>query len=157
MLPSTSKKAKVQDGSEEVPFSVEAEEDVEPEVPAETFDCKASMPGYTVDYTKQERGLAENLLPQWHSYGLNSHLLRSLHAKNYDSPTPIQSRALPIALSGRDVVGVAETVRLRENSSPRPSLLISPYRDLARRLPTVSRSYTICSLSPIAPRRRNAA
>ncbi|KAJ7740008.1 ATP-dependent RNA helicase [Mycena maculata] len=50
-----------------------------------------------------------NLLPNWHSYSLHPQLLRVLHAKGFLSPTPIQSAAIPFAMSDRDVVGVAQT------------------------------------------------
>ncbi|KAJ7666104.1 ATP-dependent RNA helicase [Mycena polygramma] len=50
-----------------------------------------------------------NLLPNWHSYSLHPQLLKVLHAKGFLSPTPIQSAAIPFAMSDRDVVGVAQT------------------------------------------------
>ncbi|KAJ6588976.1 P-loop containing nucleoside triphosphate hydrolase protein [Mycena capillaripes] len=50
-----------------------------------------------------------NLLPNWHSYSLHPQLLRVLHSKGFLSPTPIQSAAIPFAMSDRDVVGVAQT------------------------------------------------
>ena len=50
------------------------------------------------------------LLPKWRSFSLHPHLLQVLHKNSFTSPTPIQSQALPFALSGRDVIGVAETV-----------------------------------------------
>ncbi|CAK5274662.1 unnamed protein product [Mycena citricolor] len=52
---------------------------------------------------------SENLLPNWHPFSLHPQLLRILHSKSFASPTPIQSAAIPSALSGRDVVGVAQT------------------------------------------------
>jgi ATP-dependent RNA helicase DDX24/MAK5 len=36
--------------------------------------------------------------------------LRALHHKGFDAPTPIQAAALPVALKGKDVIGVAQTV-----------------------------------------------
>ena len=36
--------------------------------------------------------------------------MRSLHAKRFNAPTLIQAAALPIALKGKDVIGVAQTV-----------------------------------------------
>jgi superfamily II DNA/RNA helicase len=33
-----------------------------------------------------------------------------LHEKGFGEPTPIQTSALPVALEGRDVVGIAQTV-----------------------------------------------
>ncbi|KAF9239814.1 ATP-dependent RNA helicase [Melanogaster broomeanus] len=49
------------------------------------------------------------LLPQWHNFTLHPHLLQVLHKQSFAHPTAIQSQALPFALSGRDIVGVAET------------------------------------------------
>ncbi|KAG6377615.1 ATP-dependent RNA helicase [Boletus reticuloceps] len=49
------------------------------------------------------------LLPKWRPFSLQPQLLQVLHMKSFTTPTPIQSRALPFALSNRDVVGVAET------------------------------------------------
>ena len=56
--------------------------------------------------------VAENLLPNWCKYSLHPQLSRALHAKSFLSPTPIQEAALPMAFAGRDVIGVAQTVRL---------------------------------------------
>src|SRR5262249_13654238 len=36
-------------------------------------------------------------------------LLRAVAAEGYETPTPIQSQAIPLVLSGRDVCGVAQT------------------------------------------------
>ncbi|ETW78187.1 hypothetical protein HETIRDRAFT_236608, partial [Heterobasidion irregulare TC 32-1] len=49
------------------------------------------------------------LLPEWHSFSLHPRLGRALHAQKFQSPTPIQSQAIPHALEGRDLIGVAET------------------------------------------------
>ena len=43
------------------------------------------------------------------SLGLSEPLLRSLAAENYLVPTPIQIRAIPALLSGRDLLGIAQT------------------------------------------------
>ncbi|TFK49115.1 ATP-dependent RNA helicase MAK5 [Heliocybe sulcata] len=73
--------------------SDELEQEIEPE--AQALEC---LPFDTA-----------NLLPAWQSYPLHTQLLRSIYAQTFTAPTPIQSRAIPLALSGRDVVGVAET------------------------------------------------
>jgi len=52
------------------------------------------------------------LLPEWDIFELHDQLLRALHHRSFEKPTPIQSKALPPALRGKDVVGVAETVRI---------------------------------------------
>jgi len=36
-------------------------------------------------------------------------ILRALSSKNYEKPTPIQEQAIPVALSGRDLLGIAQT------------------------------------------------
>jgi superfamily II DNA/RNA helicase len=53
---------------------------------------------------------AENLLPAWHPFTLHPQLYAALYSQKFVSPTPIQSQAIPKAFSGRDVIGVAETV-----------------------------------------------
>ncbi|KAF9077000.1 P-loop containing nucleoside triphosphate hydrolase protein [Rhodocollybia butyracea] len=52
---------------------------------------------------------SENLLPDWHPFGLHPQLTKSLHHNHFLIPTPIQSAAIPVALKQRDVVGVAQT------------------------------------------------
>ncbi|MBV9044071.1 MAG: DEAD/DEAH box helicase [Alphaproteobacteria bacterium] len=43
------------------------------------------------------------------SLGLSEPLLRALSAENYTQPTPIQLRAIPALLAGRDLLGIAQT------------------------------------------------
>ena len=43
------------------------------------------------------------------SMGLPESLLDSLNRMDYQKPTPIQAEAIPVALSGRDVLGSAQT------------------------------------------------
>ena len=43
------------------------------------------------------------------SLGLSKPLLDALAAKNYDKATPIQLQAIPTVLSGRDLLGIAQT------------------------------------------------
>ena len=41
--------------------------------------------------------------------GLGAKLTQALTEKGYVEPTPIQTKAIPVILSGRDVIGVAQT------------------------------------------------
>lgn len=41
--------------------------------------------------------------------GLSAKVLQAVEASGYTTPTPIQAQAIPIALSGRDVLGIAQT------------------------------------------------
>ena len=43
------------------------------------------------------------------SLGVAEPLQRALAAENYLNPTPIQTQAIPLVLSGRDVLGIAQT------------------------------------------------
>ena len=45
----------------------------------------------------------------FNSLGVAEPLCRALAAENYTRPTPIQARAIPPLLAGRDVVGIAQT------------------------------------------------
>ncbi|KZV76542.1 DEAD-domain-containing protein [Peniophora sp. CONT] len=49
------------------------------------------------------------VLPEWASFELHPQLARALHGQKFVAPTPIQKQTLPHAISGRDVIGVAET------------------------------------------------
>ena len=41
--------------------------------------------------------------------GLSQKVLDAVHASGYETPTPIQAEAIPHALAGRDVLGIAQT------------------------------------------------
>ncbi len=43
------------------------------------------------------------------SLGLSSHILKTLAAEGYDTPTPIQAECIPAALAGHDLLGCAQT------------------------------------------------
>jgi ATP-dependent RNA helicase RhlE len=45
----------------------------------------------------------------FNDFGLAEPILRALAAENYTTPTPIQAQTIPIALQGRDVIGIAQT------------------------------------------------
>lgn len=48
-------------------------------------------------------------MENFHSLGLPEPLLRSLDAMSFSEPTPIQAKAIPLALEGRDILGSAQT------------------------------------------------
>jgi len=87
--------------------------------------------------------------------GLAPEILRAVKAKNYLIPTPIQERAIPVALSGKDLIGCAQTGtgktasftlpilhRLREGKSPTlRALVLVPTRELASQVYENIRAY----------------
>lgn len=77
--------------------------------------------------------------------GLSMPVFNGIHRKGYNAPTPIQRKAIPVILSGRDVVAMARTgsgktaaflipllERLRQHQDTGArALLLSPTRELA--------------------------
>jgi ATP-dependent RNA helicase RhlE len=45
----------------------------------------------------------------FHGLGIAPKLLESLEKNGYDQPTPIQAKSIPIAIEGKDVIGIAQT------------------------------------------------
>jgi superfamily II DNA/RNA helicase len=49
------------------------------------------------------------VLTSFQDFGLADPIGRALKEENYVTPTPIQTQTIPVALTGRDVVGIAQT------------------------------------------------
>jgi ATP-dependent RNA helicase RhlE len=91
--------------------------------------------------------------------GIAEPLLRALAAENYTQPTPIQTRAIPALLAGRDLLGIAQTgtgktaafglpllQRLSSpHTPPKPrearALILAPTRELAVQIEQSLRTY----------------
>jgi ATP-dependent RNA helicase RhlE len=96
---------------------------------------------------------------QFTDLGLTKPLLKALAAEGYTTPTPIQAKAIPSILAGRDLLGIAQTgtgktaafalpilQRLAENHRPAPRngarcLVLSPTRELASQIADSFRAY----------------
>ncbi len=99
------------------------------------------------------------LLPSFSDFGLASPILHALAAEGYTTPTPIQSRAIPEILQGRDLCGIAQTgtgktaafalpilqrfFHLPRAAPPRGcrALVLCPTRELANQIVDSFRSY----------------
>ena len=86
-------------------------------------------------------------------------LARALKSENYNQPTPIQTKAIPVLLAGRDVLGIAQTgtgktaafllpilQRLSEKRDPAGArgvraLILAPTRELALQIGDAARVY----------------
>ena len=97
--------------------------------------------------------------PTFETLGVAEPLLRALAAENYTTPTPIQARAIPLVLSGRDVLGLAQTgtgktaafglpllQRLASDATPVlpkgvRALILAPTRELALQIHDSLKTY----------------
>ena len=99
-------------------------------------------------------------MTQFSDLGLSPALLAALDAKGYSTPTPIQAKAIPPVLAGRDLVGIAQTGtgktaafvlpcldRLVAASTMKPAngtarmLVLAPTRELAAQIAESARTY----------------
>src|SRR5438105_10559001 len=89
------------------------------------------------------------LLTSFQDFGLADPIARALKQENYLTPTPIQAQTIPLAMTGRDVVGIAQTGtgktaafalpilhrilenRIRPQPKPCRVLVLSPTRELS--------------------------
>jgi ATP-dependent RNA helicase RhlE len=86
-------------------------------------------------------------------FGLTEEVLHGVQSMGYSDPTPIQLRAIPLVLSGRDVMGSAQTgtgktaafalpilTMLAKHGGMR-ALVLEPTRELAAQVETAFRDY----------------
>ena len=90
-------------------------------------------------------------------FTLISPLLKALQDEKYETPTPIQAQAIPVALTGRDILGCAQTgtgktaafalpiLQLLDKDHPHPkkirSLILTPTRELAIQIDESFKAY----------------
>jgi ATP-dependent RNA helicase RhlE len=98
-------------------------------------------------------------LTSFNDLGLSAPILKALAAEGYETPTPIQAQTIPLALQGRDVIGLAQTgtgktasfalpiieklAAERKHSAPKScrSLVLAPTRELASQIAESFRVY----------------
>ncbi len=73
------------------------------------------------------------ILTSFQDFGLADPIGRALKEENYVTPTPIQSQTIPVAMTGRDVVGIAQTGTGKTAAFALPILhrLIHPRKQVA--------------------------
>ncbi len=84
---------------------------------------------------------------------LSEAVLRGVEAQGYEEPTPIQARAIPLVLNGKDIIGAAQTgtgktaafalpvlTLLRKHGQLR-CLVLEPTRELAQQVERAFRAY----------------
>ncbi len=98
-------------------------------------------------------------LTSFQDFGLGDAITRALAEEKYHTPTPIQAQTIPAVMSGRDVIGIAQTgtgktaafalpVLHRLAANPRPParkscriLVLSPTRELSGQILDSFRTY----------------
>jgi len=98
-------------------------------------------------------------LTTFNEFGLATPILRALAEEKYVTPTPIQNQTIPIAVQGRDVIGIAQTGTGKTaafalpilnhllNKRQRPAqkscrvLVLSPTRELSSQIADSFRAY----------------
>jgi ATP-dependent RNA helicase RhlE len=98
-------------------------------------------------------------LTSFNDFGLAEPILRALAEEKYETPTPIQAQTIPFALTGRDIVGIAQTgtgktaafalpilnhlsqKRVRPAQKACRVLVLSPTRELSGQITDSFRAY----------------
>jgi superfamily II DNA/RNA helicase len=98
-------------------------------------------------------------LTSFNDFGLVEPITRALRDEKYETPTPIQAQTIPLAVSGRDVIGIAQTgtgktasfalpilhhivsKRLRPEKKACRVLVLSPTRELSGQISDSFRTY----------------
>src|ERR1700748_2809169 len=83
-------------------------------------------------------------LTSFQDFGLADGIARALRDENYITPTPIQAQTIPLALEGRDVVGIAQTGTGKTAAFALPIL----HRLLTNRIKPQPKSCRVLVLSP---------
>lgn len=68
-----------------------------------TFSC------YDYSLKKELQLIATKKFMTFRELNISEPILKALVNKKYETPTPIQQKAIPVALSGRDLLGIAQT------------------------------------------------
>ena len=90
------------------------------------------------------RQLESHRLTHFQSFGLAEPIARALVEENYLIPTPIQAQTVPLALTGRDIVGIAQTGTGKTAAFALPIL----HHLFTKRMPAERKGCRVLVLSP---------
>jgi ATP-dependent RNA helicase RhlE len=100
--------------------------------------------------SRQSISFASEIFPlmNFSEFGVDARLMRTIEHAGYETPTPIQAQAIPIALEGKDLIGTAQTGTgktaafvlpilqrlLNGQNSHHRALIVTPTRELAEQI-----------------------
>jgi hypothetical protein len=95
-----------------------------------------------VPVTEAQNGVEDG---SFASLGLDSRLLQGIAKQNFEKPTPVQAKAIPLALQGKDVLARAKT------GTGKTAAYLLPILQLTLKRKQVSHPFTL--LRPLTARR----
>lgn len=124
-------------------------------------DCSASLPTLNAEETSEEEPAdddnpADEALVTFEDLGLADEVLEAIKAMNYETPSPIQAKAIPALLQGANLLGTAQTgtgktaafslpllSRLNFNGHETSMLVLTPTRELAIQVAEAIQQYAV--------------
>ncbi len=93
-------------------------------------------------------------MSSFNDLGLHAHIVNTLNSLGYESPTPIQTEAIPVFLNGGDIIAQAQTgtgktaafalpiiEKINSNTQKPQALILAPTRELAIQVAEAFKSY----------------
>ena len=124
-------------------------------------DCSASLPTLNAEETSDEEPAdddnpADEALVTFEDLGLADEVLEAIKAMNYETPSPIQAKAIPALLQGANLLGPAQNgtgktaafslpllSRLNFNGHETSMLVLTPTRELAIQVAEAIQQYAV--------------
>lgn len=124
-------------------------------------DCSASLPTLNAEETSDEEPAdddnpTDEALVTFEDLGLADEVLEAIKAMNYETPSPIQAKAIPALLQGANLLGTAQTgtgktaafslpllSRLNFNGHETSMLVLTPTRELAIQVAEAIQQYAV--------------
>lgn len=69
------------------------------------------VPEATVETTSTKNAEKKETATTFGELGLDARLLQAITKEKFAAPTPVQARAIPLALSGKDILGKGRSIR----------------------------------------------
>ena len=142
---------------EKVEFIDDDEATCEQEKPAETEDSAtvaATSPANLNEESTDEEDVGDESLVTFDDLGLSPEVLEAVKLAGYETPSPIQAKAIPALLQGANLLGTAQTgtgktaafslpLLSRINFNETSMLVLTPTRELAIQVSDAIQQYAV--------------